>query len=202
MSVKTQLWAGESLVPVGVPLLEALERMHCGGIILNAAGEVIRLNSAAERYLRKYAGLSSAMTSSAEWTSALHRLFGTGEGHVASDADLRVPVAENGKPQLVLQARRVPSASDEGALTVITLVDLTEPSQPSAETLQRLFGLTAAETKLALAIARGLRLREAAEALGMEMPTATAQMTSIFAKTGTQQQGELVALLSRLTVLS
>jgi hypothetical protein len=31
---------------------------------------------------------------------------------------------------------------------------------------------------------------------------ATTQMTSIFTKTGTQQQGEPVALLSRLTVLS
>ena len=202
MSVRAQLLAGESLVPVGVPLLEALERMRCGGIILNAAGEVIRLNSAAERYLRKYAGLGSAMTGSADWTSALRRLLSTGEGHVASDADLRVPVAEDGKPQLVLHARRIPSASDEGTLTVITLVDLTEPPQPSAETLQRLFGLTAAETKLALEIARGLRLREVAEALEIGMPKATAQMISIFAKTGTQQQEELVALLSRLTILS
>jgi DNA-binding CsgD family transcriptional regulator len=84
----------------------------------------------------------------------------------------------------------------------MTLVDLTEPPQPSAEVLQKLFGLTAAETELALEIARGLRLREAADALGIEMPMATAQMASIFAKTGTQQQGELVALLSRLTVLS
>ncbi len=192
----------KGLVSVEEPVLETLERVHCGGIILNAASEVIRLNPAAERYLRKYAGLGSAMTGSADWTSALRRLLSTGEGHVASDADLRVPVAEDGKPQLVLHARRIPSASDEGTLTVITLVDLTEPPQPSAETLQRLFGLTAAETKLALEIARGLRLREAAEALGIEMPMATAQMTSIFAKTGTQQQGELVALLSRLTVLS
>ena len=187
---------------IGVPLLETLERMRCGGIILNAAGEVIRLNSAAERYLRTYAGLGSAMTSNADRTSALRRLLGTGNGHMASDADLWVPVTNGSKPQLVLHSRRVPSASDEGGLTVMTLVDLTEPPQPSAEVLQKLFGLTAAETELALEIARGLRLREAADALGIEMPMATAQMASIFAKTGTQQQGELVALLSRLTVLS
>ncbi len=186
---------------VGVPLLETLERMHCGGIILNAASEVIRLNSVAERYLCEYAGLGSATTSSADRTSALRRLLGTCKDSMASDADLCVPIANGGKPQLILRSRPVPSTGNEDMLTVITLIDPTEAPQPSGEMLQKLFGLTAAETRFALEIARGLCLREAVETLGIEMPMATAQMTSIFAKTGTQHQSELVALLSRVAVL-
>ena len=85
---------------------------------------------------------------------------------------------------------------------MMTLVGLTELSQPNADMLQRLFGLTAAEARLALEIARGVRPREAAKALGIEMPMARSQMASIFTKTKTQHQGEFVALLSRLTVLS
>ena len=85
---------------------------------------------------------------------------------------------------------------------MMTLVGLTELSQPNADMLQRLFGLTAAEARLALEMVRGLRLGEAAKALGIEMPVARSQMASIFGKTGTQHQGEFVALLSRLTVLS
>src|SRR5918911_4410455 len=96
----------------------------------------------------------------------------------------------------------VPSASNEGSLIMMTLADLTELSQPNADKLQRRFGLTAAEARLALEVVRGLRLREAAKALGIEMPMARSQMASIFTKTKTQHQGELVALLSRLTALS
>ena len=81
-------------------------------------------------------------------------------------------------------------------------VDPTEPPQPSADMLQRLLGLTAAEVRLALEIMRGLRLREAAKVLGIEMPVARSQMASIFTKTNTQHQSELIALLSRLTASS
>jgi DNA-binding CsgD family transcriptional regulator len=80
----------------------------------------------------------------------------------------------------------------------MTLMDQTGLEQPTANRLQRLFGLTAAEARLALEMMRGLRLREAAEALGIEMPMARSQMVSIFVETGTQHQNELVAFLSRL----
>ena len=88
-----------------------------------------------------------------------------------------------------------------GRAPVITLVDLTEPPLPSAETLQKLFGLTSAEARLAREIARGLSAGEAAEALGVKMATVRSQMAQIFAKTGTKRQGELVALLTRLAIL-
>jgi DNA-binding CsgD family transcriptional regulator len=175
--------------------------MHCGGVILNAAGEVISLNPAAERYLHKYAELGTAVPGRAEWTSALRRLLGAGKDHMASDANLQIPIANGSKPRLVSRSRRVPSISDEGALTLVTLVDLTEPALPDAEMLQKLLGLTAAEARLALEIARGSRLRDAAETLGIETPMACSQLTSILAKTGTQHQSELVALLSRLTIV-
>ena len=81
----------------------------------------------------------------------------------------------------------------------MTLVNQTGLGQPTANRLQKLFGLTADEAKLALEMMRGLRLREAAEALGIEMPMARSQMVSIFVKTGTQHQNELIALLLRLT---
>jgi DNA-binding CsgD family transcriptional regulator len=119
---------------------------------------------------------------------------------MAGDADLWVPVADVGAPKLVLYSRRLANG-DEGALTIITLVDLTEPAQPSGETLQRLFGLTAAEARLACEIACGASPSEAAAALGIEMLIARSQLSSILAKTGTQRQGALVALLARLAVL-
>ena len=181
-------------------LLEALERMPCGGIILNGAGKVAHLNAAAEQCLRKYASLGPSVTCPLDRTRALRRLIGARRGHMAGDAELWVPVADVGAPKLVLYSRRLANG-EEGALTVITVVDLTEPAQPSGETLQRLFGLTPPEARLACEIACGASPSEAAAALGIKMLIARSQLASILAKTGTQRQGALVALLARLAVL-
>jgi DNA-binding CsgD family transcriptional regulator len=67
-----------------------------------------------------------------------------------------------------------------------------------AEALRNQFGLTPAETRLALALADGIGLREAAERNGVQLSTARVQLKSIFGKTETHRQAELVALLARL----
>jgi DNA-binding CsgD family transcriptional regulator len=67
-----------------------------------------------------------------------------------------------------------------------------------AETLRTRFGLTPAETRLALALANGMGLRDAAERNGVRLSTARVQLKSIFSKTETHRQAELVALLARL----
>ncbi len=188
-------------MPLGEPLLEALERMRCGGIILNGTGEVARLNSVAKDYLRKYASLAASTLANGDWTNALRRLIGARKGHSAGAADVWVPIADRGEPQLVLYSRRVSSETDEDALTLVTLVDLGETPQPGEQTLQTLFGLTPAETRLARELARGLSPGEAAEKLEVRTTTARSQLSSIFAKTGTRRQGELVALLLRVAVL-
>ena len=38
-------------MPLGKPLLEALDRMGYGGIVLDVSGQVVRINTAATRLL-------------------------------------------------------------------------------------------------------------------------------------------------------
>jgi DNA-binding CsgD family transcriptional regulator len=68
-------------------------------------------------------------------------------------------------------------------------------SQASREMIQRLFGLTQAESSLALLLADGLSLDEAADQLGVRKNTARAQLRAIFSKTGVTRQTALVRLL-------
>jgi DNA-binding CsgD family transcriptional regulator len=56
--------------------------------------------------------------------------------------------------------------------------------------------LTPAEARIALGIARGDALAAIAEAHGISIATARTQLKSVFAKTGTHRQGQLVALLA------
>ena len=65
---------------------------------------------------------------------------------------------------------------------------------PPVRLAQQLFQLTPAETALAIQMANGLSLEEAAELLGIRRNTARAHLRSIFSKTGVRRQTELVRL--------
>ncbi len=65
----------------------------------------------------------------------------------------------------------------------------------SATTLAQLFGLTPAEALLASELASGASLEEAAASLGVSRNTVRSQLQSVFQKTGTNRQVELVRVL-------
>ncbi len=67
--------------------------------------------------------------------------------------------------------------------------------------LMDLFGLSAAEARLARAICHGDSLEEYASDLGLKMPTVKTQLRSIFTKTDTDRQAALVRLLSGIPVV-
>jgi len=69
---------------------------------------------------------------------------------------------------------------------------------PPAAILAKTFRLTPSEAKLACIIARGAPPYIAARELKISRETARNQLKSVFAKTGTHRQSELVALLSQV----
>ncbi len=82
-----------------------------------------------------------------------------------------------------------------GARIVVTLNALGPRPGPPAPILAKTFGLTPSEAKLACIIARGVPPNIAAQELKISRETARNQLKSIFAKTDTHRQSELVALL-------
>lgn len=86
----------------------------------------------------------------------------------------------------------------------LALVLVREPgpqfSRPEADTLRKMFGLTAAEARLATKLSTGQTLDLASRELGVAKETARVQLKQIFLKTGTHRQAELVALLAQLNL--
>ena len=72
--------------------------------------------------------------------------------------------------------------------------DTTGRPDPPVKLAQQLFQLTPAETSLAIQLANGLSLEEAAQTLNIRPNTARAHLRSIFSKTGVRRQTELVRL--------
>lgn len=188
---------------LGTPLLEALNRMCYGGIVLDAAGEVLTINQAAVRLLLGELS-SNHEHEGPNWREALKALL-------RSDTSVRLTLKEEAwvvvrrdgarqKP-LVLHAVPLSHHAQPGPSTMIILVDLEDTPQPTPEALQKIFGLTPTESKLALDIACGKSLDEIATDYSISIATARKHLASIFAKTHTNRQADLMALLARMSIL-
>ena len=83
------------------------------------------------------------------------------------------------------------------ARAVLILTDLDSNPTPVLDSFSQAFGLTPAEVRLAALIVTGVSPKQAAEQLGIARETARNQLKSVFAKTGTHRQSELVFLFFR-----
>ncbi len=68
--------------------------------------------------------------------------------------------------------------------------------QAAGNLVNRSFGLTTAESRLAAKLVQGLRVADAGAELGMTPSTARWHLKNIFAKTGTRRQADLLRLLT------
>jgi DNA-binding CsgD family transcriptional regulator len=108
-----------------------------------------------------------------------------------------VVIKEAGEAPLVAYLDEAPANRDG-----LHIIDIGELPAPEFAALNSVFGLSAAEARLAQALARGESVESAARLLEIKPSTARSQLAAIFEKTGTRRQAKLVALLSRLAYIS
>ena len=77
----------------------------------------------------------------------------------------------------------------------VVIADPEREDELPDEVLRTIYGLTPAEARLAIKIASGTSLQHAADELTISYRTARTQLATIFRKTSTCRQGELVKLL-------
>jgi DNA-binding CsgD family transcriptional regulator len=84
------------------------------------------------------------------------------------------------------------------ARALVFLTDLARPSLPAPDRIAAILGLTSAEGRLVAQLTEGRELADAAERLGISVHTARSQLKSVFVKTDTHRQAELVALTGKI----
>lgn len=113
-----------------------------------------------------------------------------------------IVVRREKKPPLIIRILPVDGAARNpflGARAILVLTDLGKRPKVEAELVIAAFALTPAEAQLAIRIATGTSLEQVADELGICRETARRHLKVVFSKTGTHRQGELVALLLRLS---
>ena len=184
------------------PLMDALDRLHCGGLVLNKQGRVIEFNRTAQQVLRQeLQGLERSKTD-VDWVaSAVKRLnLRASRGSGVSGGGLLMTDRSATRP---LAVHSIPlDYTEEGSGDrALVMVDLSVLSEANPAVLQGLFGLTPAEASLAVKIGRGETPATVARSNGVKIATVRSQLAAVFAKTNTQRQAELVALLARVSLL-
>jgi DNA-binding CsgD family transcriptional regulator len=112
-----------------------------------------------------------------------------------------IVVRRDGKRPMLIRvlpihgAARMPFAD---ARALLILSPIAPKPAPDLNLLCEVFGLTRAEAGVAALVARGKSLSVVARHRRSALVTVRNQLRSIFAKTGTHRQSELVALLARL----
>ena len=181
--------------------LEAAGRAVLG---LDAAGRVLVVSPAAEKMLGHALRLRNGALEVADPALGprLAALIDAAVRYPQQADDMPPPLGLCAGAGRMLHVDALPLPRDvtppRRIVALLSLRETGDAGRSLAETLRRRFALTPAETRLALALAGGMRLREAAERNGVRLSTARVQLKSIFWKTETHRQAELVALLARL----
>jgi DNA-binding CsgD family transcriptional regulator len=182
--------------------MAVLDRMQCGGVILDAAGQVLDLNTVARRILATMQPKVSSETVNPENArGALKGLLRAGDTRFAIDQDTWAAISRDDQRQLLVHAVQLSKSTGAGPHTMVILIDLEHWPKPNPITLQKIFGLTPAEANLAVQIAQGEPLADIARANHISIATARTQLAHVFAKTRTHRQADLVALLARVAIL-
>lgn len=187
--------------------LQAIARLSVATVVLDEQGAIIDQNLIARDLLSAGDGLKVVGGRlEASFPSDNRDLRKLIQNALAVRAKPTLAMAEamsisrpSGNPHLgVVVEPMPPSEWAEGKgqpAAVVYVRDAAGKTVTSAAAARQLFNLTPAETTLALELANGLSLEEAAEALDIRRNTARAHLRSIFSKTGVRRQTELVRII-------
>ena len=192
---------------VGAGLEGVFDASPQGIFLVDRNCRILRVNPAGERIAGAAKGLFACSGRlSAATPEANKRLRGLVAMAACADRDLRqggsmaLPSPAGGLPFSIMaapvQAPALPLFA-VGPCALVCVTDLERGRVPTPESLRDLFGLTTAETRVALALSEGLSPAEAAERLKVSGNTVRVHLARIFDKTGTRRQSELARLMTR-----
>jgi DNA-binding CsgD family transcriptional regulator len=185
---------------------DALDSWPLGVILLDGKGSVLLMNKAAEDLVRRNDGLSMERerlrATRADETIRLRALIGKAIARSSLEPDAggvtTLSRANSDRPLHLLVAPLSQAAAREPRPACMVFVSDPDAAPKSNEKyLQRLYGLTLAESKLAALLIQGKDVKDIADQLHVTLNTARTHLKRIFDKTNTKRQAELISLLLR-----
>ena len=189
----------------GQVVLDVLEALGCGGLLLDNKGRVLQTNPKAHRYLgsrfnlNRRGGSPEGTINEAVQDGLRSALMGSAEVAPILGDHIVVPRADS-RP-LLLRQLILPGGLDVSgeAIAAIVVLDMEDCPHPDEDLLRDLFLLTPAKARVANRLSCGQDVASIACHLGVSRGTVRVHLKSLFWKTATRRQGELIALLAHLS---
>ncbi|TXK30951.1 helix-turn-helix transcriptional regulator [Ottowia sp. GY511] len=198
--------------------LQGLDRLTVGVLLLGQRGEALFANRSALALLSRGRGLSlragHPLQDGIGWLQAADD-----RSHTALHAGIRAALANDPlQPTHFSHGLRIARGSATGELVVqivpvieqdpvwgmlqpgalVFVTDAEQTPRLDASMLQRLYGVSAAECRVAQELLHGDTLQDVAQRLNLGENTVKSHLRQLFAKTGTHRQPQLVRLLLAL----
>jgi DNA-binding CsgD family transcriptional regulator/PAS domain-containing protein len=187
----------------------ALDGLAAGVFLIDSQGRIIHQNRAAERMaqqgdvvtVREQRLWPVNAISRAELTAALSQCAEPGIPATADVPTIALQSTDATRAGMIatllpLEAASRPYASDPNKARWAVFVQDPHIMLPMpGEAFGKLYNLTPAELRVALALAPGLTPEAAAEMLGLGLPTVRTHLQRIFSKTGTNRHTDFVRLM-------
>jgi DNA-binding CsgD family transcriptional regulator len=185
----------------------AWDLMPWGMLLLGSGGQIMFANRLAEEILGRSNGLTArhgrvVATACSDMTRLMALLARASAPISGPRAGGTLPVTRPGHRPLQLWAMPLPAEEpafplpEPVASVCVLLVDPEREVVPPLEALKALYGLTHAEAELVDGLLHGERLEHYADRAGITRNTARSHMRSVFGKTDTSRQAELIRLLA------
>ncbi|MBZ9973862.1 MULTISPECIES: helix-turn-helix transcriptional regulator [unclassified Mesorhizobium] len=179
--------------------VSALETIGLPAAVLTASGRVVTANVLLESMPSLFIAIArGGLALGNASANALFQEAVIQNQHSRVVRSIPIPAKED-QPALVIHLLPLRRAAHEifsgGDILIAATAVGASSVVPSPTLLAGLFDLTPAEARLAAALSRGQPLKDAAFDLSITVKTGRTYLERIFAKTGTRQQSQLVALL-------
>jgi len=192
-----------------VAATERFDAFSQGALLADAWGRVVRANAAAKAMFDKGSGiiLDKGRLAAAGCPDLLQRLIAscalTTPAAGGPGGELKIPRELPMLPLVVtvtplrskVRLADVPWIGVGSPVAIVTVSDPDLDRRRREKNLRSRFSLTSAESRLAVEILKGDGRAAAARRRGISDSTAKTQLASIFEKTGTHRQAELIRLL-------
>ncbi|MDX1592688.1 MAG: helix-turn-helix transcriptional regulator [Gammaproteobacteria bacterium] len=187
-----------------------LDDIGLGILLVDASLRVRLANRSARELAARQEGFAllsdrlvpSTVEDSRVLRSAVQRLLDDASSEHASPGEALSLRRPSGAAPLYVTVSRLDNGpakesvpSRQESLAVLFVADPERSLECPAEVLQRLFGLTPREAELLGLLVGGEPLRQVSGQLGIGLETARSHLKSVFMKTGTQRQGDLIRLV-------
>jgi len=184
---------------LGSAALATLNRLQSAVFICDQTSRVLQMNSAARRLERAWVR-AGTLVSPLDGAASLRRAVAEAASSSASrdnesDPHLLILGAPAARTIALVSPVQHQCVMDMTHPLVAVMIPSQDLSTGALAQIVRLYGLTKAEGRLALALVSGLTLQEAGATLSITYETARCHLKRVFGKTHTKSQAQLVRAL-------